>query len=70
MSDYPYRILIIRGSASRKTNLSFNLINQQQVIDIIYLDSRGPYKAKYQFFVKNWESTGLKHFNDSKTFVK
>ena len=53
MSDYPYRILIIRGSASRKTNLSFILINQQQVIDIIYLDSRGPYKAKYQFFVKN-----------------
>ena len=26
--DHPYRILMIRGSGSGKTNLLFNLINQ------------------------------------------
>ena len=45
--DHPYRILIIRGSGSRKTNAVLNLINNQPDIDKIYLYAKDPYGAKY-----------------------
>ena len=35
--DHPYRILIIGGSGSGKTNLLLNLIDTQPDIDKIYL---------------------------------
>ena len=35
--DHPYRILIIGGSGSGKTNTLLNLINNQPDIDKIYL---------------------------------
>ena len=35
--DHPYRILIIEGSGSGKTNALINLINEQNDIDKIYL---------------------------------
>ena len=35
--DHPYRILIIGGSGSGKTNAFLNLINNQSDIDKIYL---------------------------------
>ena len=35
--DHPYRILIIGGSGSEKTNSLLNLINEQDDIDKIYL---------------------------------
>ena len=35
--DHPYRTLLIGGSRPGKTNSSFNLINQQPVIDKICL---------------------------------
>ena len=47
--DHPYRVLIIRGCGSGKTNSLLNLINQQPDIDEIYLYTKDPYKAKYQF---------------------
>ena len=47
--DHPYRILIIRGRGSGKTNSLINLINQQPDIDEIYLYTKDPYEAKYQF---------------------
>ena len=34
--DHPYRIRIIRGSGSGKTNALLNLINYQRDIDKIY----------------------------------
>ena len=34
--DHPYRILIIGGSGSGKTNILLNLINKQNHIDKIY----------------------------------
>ena len=34
--DHPYRILIIGGSGSGKTNTLLNLINEQENIDKIY----------------------------------
>ena len=35
-------------------------------IDQIYLYAKDPYEAKYQFLIKNQESTGLNHCDDSK----
>ena len=68
--DHPYRILIIGGSGSGKTNSLFNLINQQPDIDKIYVCAKDPYKAKYNFLINKWESTGLKRFNHSKAFIE
>ena len=47
-----------------------NLINNQLDIDKLYWYAKDPYKAKYQFLISKIESTGLKHFNDSKAFIK
>ena len=69
--DYPYRISIIRGFGSRKTNSLFNVVNQQQPdIDKSYLYAKEPYETKYQFLINKRESTGFKHFNDSRDFIK
>ena len=38
--DHPYKILIIGGSGSGKTNTLLNLINEQNDIDKIYLNAR------------------------------
>ena len=59
--DHPYRILIIGGSGSGKTNALLNLINNQPDIDKIYLYAKDPYEAKYQLLINKRESTGLKH---------
>ena len=68
--DHPYRITIIGGSGSRKTYSLFNLINQQPDIHKMYLYAKDSYEAKYQFLINKRESTGWKHFNDSKVFIK
>ena len=68
--DHPYKILIIGGSGSGKTNALLNLINNQPDIDKIYLYAKDPYEAKYQFLINKKESTGLKHFNDPKAFIE
>ena len=68
--DHPYRILIIGGSSSGKTNALSNLINNQSNIDKIYLYAKNPCEAKYQSLINKRESTGLKHFNDSKVFIE
>ena len=38
--DHPYRILIIEGSGSGKTNMLLNLINNQPDIDKIFVCKR------------------------------
>ena len=68
--DHPYRILIIGDSGSWKTNSLFNLINEEPDTDKIYLYAKDPCKAEYQFVIIKRESTGLKHFNDSKAFIE
>ena len=68
--DHPYRILIIGGSGSGKTNALLNLINNQPDIDKIYLNAKDPYEAKYQFLVNKREKVGLNHFNDPKAFME
>ena len=70
ISYHPSRILIVGGSGSGKTNALLNLINHEPDIDKIYLYAKDPYEAKYQFLIKKRESTGLKHFNDSKAFIE
>ena len=60
--DHPYRILIIGGFGSGKTNALLNLTNKQPDIDKIYLYTKDPYEAKYQILIDNRESTALKHF--------
>ena len=68
--NQPYRILIIGGSVSGKTNALLNLINNQPDIDTIYLYAKDPYEAKYQFLINKSDSPGLKHFNDPKAFIE
>ena len=68
--DHPYRIVIIGGSGSGKTNTLLNLINNQPNIDKMYLYAKDPYEDKYQFLIKKRENIGLKHFNDPKAFIE
>ena len=49
--NHPYRILIIRGSGSGKTNALLNLMNNQRDINKIYLYTKDPYEAKSQFLI-------------------
>ena len=68
--DHPYRILIIGGSGSGKTNALLNLIENQPDIDKIYLYAKDPYEAKYQYLINKRESVGINHFNDPKAFIE
>ena len=68
--DHPYKILIIGGSGSRKTNASLNLINNQPDIDKISLHAKDPYEAKYKYLINKREKVGLDHFKDPKAFIE
>ena len=68
--DHPYRILIIGGSGSGKTNLLLNLIENQPDIDKIYLYAKDPYESKYQYLINKREGVGINHFNDPKAFIE
>ena len=50
--DHPYRILIVGGSGSGKTNTLFNLINEQNDIGKIYLHARDLNEPKYILLIK------------------
>ena len=67
--DHPYRILIVGGSESGKTNELLNLINNQPDIDKIYLYEKDPYEAKYQYLINKRENVRLDHFKDPKTYT-
>ena len=68
--DHPYRILIIAGSGSGKTNVLLNWIENQSDTDKTYLYTKDPYEAKYQYLINKRESVGINHFNNSKTFIE
>ena len=68
--DHPYRILIIDGSVSGKTNILLNLINEQQDFDKIYFHAKDLSEPKYEYLIKNRENSGIKHSNDSKAFIE
>ena len=54
--DHPHRILMIGDTGSSKTNSLFNLINQQPGINKIYLYTKDPYEAKYQYKRKSMKA--------------
>ena len=70
MSDQLYRTLIEGGSGSRETNALLNLINHETGIDKIVLYVKDSHEVKYQFLTNQQKNTGLKHFNDTKTFTE
>ena len=59
--DHPYRILIVGGSGSVKTNALLNLISNQLDIDKIYLYAKDPYEKKYQYLINKRKKVGLNH---------
>ena len=67
--DHPYRILIIGGSGSEKTNALLNLIGQQDDIDKIYLDGKDLSEPKYEFLIKKIEDAGINNLNDLNEFM-
>ena len=67
--DHPYRILIIGGSGSGKTNTLLNLINEQRDIDKIYLYAKDLSESKYEHLINNRQNAGIQHLNDSKAFI-
>ena len=68
--DHPNRILIIGGSESGKTNVLWNLIENQPDIDKICLYAKDPYECKYQYLINKRESVGINHFKYLKAFIE
>ena len=70
--DYPYRIIIVGGSGSGKTNTLLNLIKEQDnrdLIDKIYLYSRDLNKPKYEYLIKKRKDAGIKYVNNPNAFI-
>ena len=67
--DHPYRILIVGGPGSGKTNALLNLIKDQPDIDKTYLYAKDPYEAKYQYLINILEKAGVNHYNAPKAFM-
>ena len=65
--DHPYRMLIIGGFGSGKTNALLNLIKKQDsdsLIDKIYVYAKDLNEPEKR------ENVGIKHLNDSKAFIE
>ena len=70
--DHPYRILIIGGSGSGKTNALLNLINEQDdddLIDKTCLYAKDLSEPKYEFLIEKLKAAGIKHLDDPKAFI-
>ena len=68
--DHLYRIKIIGGSRSGKTNALINLINEENSIDKIYLYVRDFSEPKYEYLIKKCEDAGIKHLNNPNAFIE
>ena len=69
--DQPYRILIIGGSGSGKTNKLLNLINEQNYIDKMYLHAGDLNEPKYyKILIKKREDAGINNLNDPNAFIE
>ena len=65
--QHSYRILIIGGPGSGKTNALLNVIKEQGDIDNICMRKIFP---KYKFLIKRSEDTGIKYLNDLNAFIE
>ena len=68
--DHPYRILIIGGSGSGKTNALLSLIKEQDNIDKIYLYAKDLSQPKYKLWNKKCEDVGIKYCTDLNGFIE
>ena len=68
--DHPYRILIIGGSGSGKTNALINLINEQNDTDKMYLYARDLSEPKYEYLIKKREDVGIKNLKNPNAFIE
>ena len=71
--DYPYRMLIIGGFGSGKTNALLNLIREQEndeLMDMTYLYAKDINEPKYQLLIKKHKDAGIKHLSDPKAFIE
>ena len=68
--DHLYRILIIGGPGSGKTNTLLHVIKEQDDIDKIYLYAKDLSEPKYEFLIKKREDVGIKYCNDPNAFIE
>ena len=69
--DHPYRILIVAGSGSGKTDaLLWNEKEKEPDTDKIYLYAKDPYEAKYQYSIKIREKAGIDHHSDPRAYIE
>ena len=62
--------MIIGGSGSGKTKTLLNLINEQNVVDKIYLYAKYLSEPKHEILIENRQNVGIKHFNDPNAFIE
>ena len=66
--DHLYRILIVGGSGSGKTNVLLNLIKHQRPdIGKNSLYVKYPFESKYQLLINGREKVGIKKLKKSKS---
>ena len=58
--DHPYRILIIGGTGSGKTNALLKLINEQYHIDRIYLYAKDLSEPEYEYLIERRENENMR----------
>ena len=66
----PYRILIIGGSGSGKTNVLLSLVKHQRPdICKIYLYVKDPFESKYRLRINGKEKVGTEKLKNPKAFI-
>ena len=68
--DHWYRILIIDGSGSEKTNALLHLIKKQDDINKKFLYAKDLSKPKYEFLIKKREYPRIKYFIDPNALIE
>ena len=66
--DHPCKILIEGGVPNQEKQIT--KFKNQHDIDKIYLYTKDPYQAKYQYSTKKREKADLHHYDDTKAFIE
>ena len=70
INDNPYRILLIGGVGSWKTNVLLNFIKHQRPnIDKIYLYVKDPLKSRHKLLINGKEKVGIENLKNSNAFI-